>query len=277
MRIAHCQLISDPDNFESNLAKVVAGMERADAISTHIVCFPECYLTGYQDDDARARRLAFSVDSPTMRRVLDALSRFNATVIVGFNETRGSKLYNTALVAHRGKLLGTYSKCFAYMPFHTQGREFPVFERDGVKFGIVICADGGYVEPARILALKGAKIIFSPHYNYIAKESLLSHFQQVRSDHIARAIENHVYFVRGNNVAPGKDEAIQGYEGVGYGDSYILDPLGEIIARSRRHHEDFIFADVDTTLQDRSWGVGRSLYSLRELQKQLLEAAGLNQ
>ena len=35
------------------------------------------------------------------------------------------------------------------------GRHFPVFERDGFMFGVVICADGGYVEPSRILALKG--------------------------------------------------------------------------------------------------------------------------
>jgi predicted amidohydrolase len=79
-------------------------------------------------------------------------------VIVGFNELRGHDLYNTALVAHKGHLLGTYSKCFAYMPFHEQGRTFPVFEHKGVKFGVVFCADGGYVEPARILALKGARV-----------------------------------------------------------------------------------------------------------------------
>ena len=54
----------------------------------------------------------------------------------------------------------------------------------------------------------------------------------------------------------------------------IVDPYGEIIVRSRRHKEDFIFADVDPTLKDTNWNVGRSLYSLRELHKQLLEAAG---
>ena len=38
-----------------------------------------------------------------------------------------------------------------------------------MKFGVIICADGGYIEPARILALKGARIIFAPHYNYITR------------------------------------------------------------------------------------------------------------
>ena len=105
------------------------------------------------------------------------------------------------------------------------GREFPVFERKGLKFGVVICADGGYIEPSRILALKGAQVIFSPHFNYIGKQGLLNHFQKVRSDHVARAVENHVYFVRGNNVVVGKDAGLS-YDGVGYGDSYIVDPNG---------------------------------------------------
>jgi predicted amidohydrolase len=274
MRIGHCQLETKCGDFEGNLAKVVKGLERADRERVEVVCFPECFLNGYPDREELARKVAFAADSPQMMQVLDRTSRFEATLIVGFNERRGDDLYNTALVAQKGHLLGTYSKCFAYLPFHKQGREFPVFERGGVKFGVVICADGGYVEPSRILALKGARVIFAPHFNYIGKEGLINHFQKVRADHVARAVENHVYFVRGNNVVLGKDDAIS-YDGVGYGDSYVVDPNGEMLVRSRRHQEDFIFADIDPSSRDTSWKVGRSLYSLRELGKQLLEAAAM--
>jgi predicted amidohydrolase len=66
------------------------------------------------------------------------------------------------------------------------------------------------------------------------------------------------------------------YDGVGYGDSYILDPLGEMIIRSRRHHEDFIFADIDPVAnEDLRSGASRSLFSIREFRKHLLDAAGL--
>ncbi len=99
---------------------------------------------------------------------------------------------------------------------------------------------------------------------------------KARSDHIARAIENHVHFVRGNNVVFGKDEGLAG-DGVGYGDSYILDPNGEILVRSRRQVEDFIFADVDPTGRDSAWGLSKSRYSARELGKILLEAAALDE
>ena len=264
MRIGHCQLVSQPGDLEGNLAKVVQGLQQAQEDRVEILSFPECYLTGYQDTEEEVRKHALAVDSGTMRHVLEETSPFDPTVIVGFNELRGGDLYNTCLVAHRGRLLGLYSKCAAYMEFHKQGRDFPVFERNGMKFGVIICADGGYIEPTRILALKGARVIFAPHYNYIGKEGLLRHFMQVRADHVARARENGVHFVRGNNVAPGRDEAFSKSDGVGYGDSYILDPDGETLVRSRRHVEDYFFADVVPAPPDRAWGVGRSRWSLRE-------------
>jgi predicted amidohydrolase len=104
---------------------------------------------------------------------------------------------------------------------------------------------------------------------------LLKHFMEVRGDHVARAVENRVWFVRGNNVSIGSDPAIQSYDGVGYGDSYIVDPYGEMIVRSRRHVEDFIFADIDPmSVQDTAWNVGRSRWSAREFGALLREAAG---
>ena len=55
MRIGHCQLDSQLADFEGNLAKVVKGLEQADRDRVDIVCFPECFLTGYPDQEAAAR------------------------------------------------------------------------------------------------------------------------------------------------------------------------------------------------------------------------------
>lgn len=276
MRIAHCQYEPWCGEFEHNLKRVEEGLARAEKERVEIVSFPECFLTGYPNTEEEARKGAFTVDSPEMMRVLDLTSRFDPTLIVGFNELRSGDLYNTALVAHRGHLLGIYSKCAAYQRFHKQGRTFPVFERNGVKFGVIICADGGYIEPARILALKGARIIFAPHFNLIGDKGLIAHFMKVRSDHTARAIENSVWFVRGNNVVldPAKS-GTKGEVGIGYGDSYIMDPGGEILVKTRRHVEDFIMADVDTKSRgpDMSFGMTKSAWSYREFGKFLEEAA----
>lgn len=274
MRIAHCQFESWCGEFDHNLARFEEGLKRADAERVDVVSFPECFLTGYPDTEERAREGAFAVDSEKMMRVLDVTSRHEAVGIVGFNEVRGPDLYNTAVVLHRGHHLGLYSKCAAYQKFHKQGRTFPVWEHKGVKFGVLICADGGYIEPARILAMKGARIIFAPHFNSIAGPGLLSHFTKVRADHTARAVENGVYFVRGNNVVLDFSKSGLSHESVGYGDSYVMDPGGEIVVRSRRHAEDFIMMDVDVSKKpDQAWGMSKSAWSLREFGSYLAEAA----
>ena len=275
MRIAHCQIEPWVGEFEHNLARFEEGLKRADAEGAKIVSFPECFFTGYPDTEVEARRGAFAADSPQMQRILEVTARHAAVAIAGFNESRDEDLYNTAVVAHHGQQLGLYSKCAAYQPFHKQGREFPVWEVDDVKFGVLICADGGYIEPARILAMKGARIIFAPHFNYIGDRGLISHFMKVRADHTARAIENGVYFVRGNNVVlDPKKSGITRNAGVGYGDSYIMDPGGEILVRSQRHVEDFISADVDTSRKpDTAFGLSKSAWSLREFGALMAEAA----
>lgn len=274
MKIAHCQFESWCGDFAHNLQRFEQGLEMADKAQAAMVSFPECFLTGYPDTEEAARAGAFANDSPEMMQVLDVTSRHEALAIVGYNERRGPDLYNTALVAHRGHLLGTYSKCAAYQKFHKQGREFPVWEHQGLKFGVLICADGGYMEPARILALKGARAIFAPHFNYISDNGLIPHFMKVRADHSARAVENDVYFIRGNNVVLDRAKSgITRNEGVGYGDSYIMDPNGEILVRSRRHVEDFITADIEEhPAQGKAWGLTKSAWSWREFHGFIEEA-----
>ncbi len=148
-----------------------------------------------------------------------------------------------------------------------------MFQHNGVTFRIVISSDDGYIEPTRLLALQGAKIVFAPHFNYFGKEGLICHFMKVRADRTARTVENGVYFVRGNNVSLGKEECITKNVGVGYGDSYFIDPHGEIVVSSRRHVEDFLFADIDPNISDRSWHVGRSVWSAHDFGSGVCEPA----
>lgn len=274
MKIAHCQFESWNADFARNLSRFEEGLGLADAAGAEIVSFPECFLTGYPDTGSEARRGAFALDSDEAMRVLDATSRHEALALVGFNEIRGEDLYNTVLVAHRGHVLGRFSKCSAYQKFHRQGRDFPVWEHRGLRFGVLICSDGGYIDPARILAMKGARVIFTPHFNAIRPEGVVAHFMKVRADHIARAVENGVYFVRGNNVVldPAKS-GLSRADAVGYGDSYVVDPAGEILARTRRHREDFLVAEIDPeAASPRAWGLSKSAWSYREFRAALDEA-----
>ena len=115
---------------------------------------------------------------------------------------------------------------------------------------------------------------FAPHFNMIGEKGLIGHFMHVRADHTARAVENSVWFVRGNNVVlnPAKS-GITRNPGVGYGDSYVIDPAGEILVRSRRHVEDFIMVDVDPTVgPGMAFGLTKSAWSHREFGRLLDEA-----
>jgi predicted amidohydrolase len=226
-----------------------------------ICSFPESLLTGYFSEESRARENAFSMESPQIAMLLRETSEFATLFMVGFNELRGERLFNTVVVVEKGSVIGRYSKAFPIFDYFAAGREFPVFQRNGVSFGVVICADGGYIEPARILALKGARIVFAPHYNYVSKP--IAHYQKVRNDHRARAVENNIYFVRGNNVVEGRDKGIE-REGDGYGDSYVMNPQGEIVASAGLYAEILLTYNLDP---EREYAIGRnrSLMSLKAL------------
>jgi predicted amidohydrolase len=270
IKIGHWQLQTNPGNFEENLTKLIDALREADKQGIQIVSFPEAFLTGYFKDAEKARKNNFSVNSPEIKELLDKTKDIKATFMVGFNESRGDKLYNTVLVAEQGKLMGTYSKAFPCYGYFSPGRDFPVFERDSVKFGVIICADGGFIEPARILALKGASIIFAPHYNYIKPEMLINHFKLVRSDHIARAVENSVWFVRGNSVTIGYDKGMN-YKGIGYGDSYIIDPRGEMVVKSERNVETLISSEINIDFKLLPGAKTRSEISAKDLGEILLQ------
>jgi predicted amidohydrolase len=243
VKIAHCQRACRHGDVAANVAALLVDFANAAAQGAEIVSFPECYLTGYFDDAERARRHRLAVDGPVIADLLARTRDVDAALVVGFNEVRGEALYNTVLVAERGRLLGTYSKAFPCYDYFTPGRDFPVFKRGALTYGVLICADGGFIEPSRILALKGAQLLIAPHYNYIPAAGLINHFVSVRADHVARARENGVWFLRGNSVTDGLDAGFD-QPGVGYGDSYLLDPMGELVARGPRHREHTFLADV---------------------------------
>ncbi len=273
VRIGHYQCECRQGDFEANLATVQKGLAQAVDARLDIVSFPECFLTGYFAKEQDARAHTFSVDSPQMKRVLDATSDCDTTLLVGFNELRDGKLYNTVAVIERGKLLGRYSKALPYEGYFEPGREFTVFEKKGLKFGVVICSDGGYIEPTRILALKGARLIFAPHFNFVSNP--VQHYQTVRSDHIARAVENGVYFLRANNIVSGTQLDGLRNPGQGYGDSYLLDPSGQIVAGAGLSHEHLMIYQLDLDQKYYSAGNQRSVKSGRELIEQLREALEL--
>ncbi len=133
----------------------------------------------------------------------------NAWIVAGMYEREGATVYNTALVFDRsGRVAGKYRK--VYLPREeieaglTPGNDYPVFDTDFGRMGVMICWDLQYADPARALALRGAELVLLPIWG---GNTTLGK---------ARAIENHVFL-----AASGYDYPTE-----------IVDPMGEVIARA---------------------------------------------
>lgn len=230
---------------EANLATTEAALIEAESRGAEILAMPETFLHGFFASQKMKPEFAVDLKGSFFQSVLQRFQKYDCMLLLGLNERRGSHLFNTVAVMERGKIVGTYSKTYAYLDYETRGEEFPVFERKGIKFGINICADTSYLEPARIMAMKGAQIIFTPHFNYIGYEHVANHTTEVRHHHVAIAIDNGVYVARANVVVP-ESEGTEplGYAGVGVGDCVILDRLGRVLVEAGISRKFLLVADL---------------------------------
>lgn len=218
---------------EANLAATETALTDAQSKGADILAMPETFLHGFFSAERFKPEYAVDLHAEEFRRIRARFAEFDCTLLLGLFERRVDRIFNTVVVLERGKLLGTYSKTYAYLSYETRGDSFPIFEKRGIKYGVNICADTSYIEPARILAMKGAQIVFTPHFNYISHEHVDNHTTEVRNHHVAMAVNNGVYVARSNVVVPesvGKEPL--GYSGVGVGDSLILDRRGKPLAEA---------------------------------------------
>jgi deaminated glutathione amidase len=110
---------------------------------------------------------------------------------------------------------------------------------NGTKLGLTICYDLRFPELYRILTLKGARVVTVPaNFTRVTGQA---HWEVLLR---ARAIENQVFV-----IAPGQGRG-PGPEGDSYGNSMIVDPWGEILARAGGEGESFVAADLDLARQD---------------------------
>lgn len=151
--------------------------------------------------------VAETIPGPATRALGEIARKKHAYLVAGVYEREGQAVYNTAVLLDRdGAVAGKYRK--VYLPREeveagiTPGNDYPVFQTDFGKIGMMICWDVEYADPARALALRGAEIIAFPIWDGDRRLG------------VARAVENHVFI------------ASSGY---GY-PNQIMDPDGEVLA-----------------------------------------------
>ena len=124
-----------------------------------VLCCPEGALGGLADYVPVPADIAVSVESGQLLTLLRPLVSDHVTTILGFTEL-GSEglLYNSAAILHRGTVHGVYRKLHPAInkSVYAAGDQRPVFTRSNVTFGILLCRDSMFSEPARTMASQGA-------------------------------------------------------------------------------------------------------------------------
>jgi predicted amidohydrolase len=213
-----------------------------EANGVEILCCPEGVLGGLADYSNRPGEIAINAASGELQSVLAPLASEKVAVILGFTE-RGAdgRLYNSAAVYRRGAVAGIYRKLHPAInrSVYDAGNETPVFTIGGLTFGIVICYDSNFPEPARIMASQGAKALFVPTNNGLPPAKGGAELvNKARNCDIARATENNIYVIRAD--VAGRRENL-----VSHGSTEIVGPAGTVLRSARQFCPDIITAEIE--------------------------------
>lgn len=188
------------------------------------------------------------------------VAKENGVVLVtSLFEKRADGLYhNTAFVFERdGSVAGKYRKMHIpddpgfYEKFYFTPGDigFEPIETSLGKLGVLVCWDQWYPEAARLMALKGAKILIYP--------TAIGWFEGDSEDEKSRQLEAWVAVQRGHSVANGlpvvavnrvgfeKDDSGV-MDGIKFwGNSFVYGPQGEQLFRADSHSEQCKIVEID--------------------------------
>jgi predicted amidohydrolase len=154
-----CEKAAVPHNLE-DVSRV---LRDAAARKIDLLGFPEMNITGYADPTCYPQAV-IRLDGAEMADFLRRTEAFAGTVLAGLiEENPGSKPFITHVAARQGKQLGVYRKMTIKDDeerWFSPGANVPVFQHDGLVFGISICADIGNPQVFAACSRQGAKIIF---------------------------------------------------------------------------------------------------------------------
>jgi N-carbamoylputrescine amidase len=254
---------------DDNLNRASAMLRQAAQRGAQVACLPELFRTQYfcQVEEAGRFDLAEPIPGPTTE-ALSLLARETRMVVVGsiFERRAAGLYYNTAVVLDAdGALRGRYRKMhipddplyFEKYYFTPGDLGFQAFDTSYARIGTLVCWDQWYPEAARLTALQGAEILFYPTAIgwHPAEKSEFGAAQASAWETMQRAhaIANGVYVAAVNRVGH------EGPPGGGlefWGNSFLADPFGRVIARAGEQSEEILIAVCDPRLQEeirRNW------------------------
>ncbi len=164
VKIALAQLNMPVGDLAGNVAKIAAAVAEAKAAGAHVLVTPELALSGYSPEDLLLRDDFHEQVEQAMQQ-LRALAH-GITLVIGHPHRQGKATYNAASVLRNGVVQATYHKfslpnhtVFDELRYFVPGKRPCVFEAEGVRFGVNICADIWHASAARAAADAGAEVL----------------------------------------------------------------------------------------------------------------------
>ena len=258
-RIGLVQMSCSPDPRE-NLEKAAKRVGEAGKAGADLVCLPELFGSQYfcQREDPARFDLAEPVPGPTTERLGQAARQAGVAVVAPLFERRAPGLYHNsaAILDADGKIAGLYRKMHIpddpayYEKFYFTPGDlgFPAFDTKPGRVATLICWDQWYPEGARMAALQGASVLFYPtaigwHPPEKAGNgpAQLDAWMTVQRGH---AIANGLYVAAVNRV--GHEQPDGGGAGLEFwGNSFVADPQGILVARGSADREEILVAEID--------------------------------
>jgi predicted amidohydrolase len=136
-------------------------------------------------------------------------------------------VHNSAIVLEHGQLRGVYRKT-RLVPgekIFTMGDEYPVFEVRGLRYGINICHDTQFADPAAHIAQQGARVLLVPAQNMMRRQAAQTwkhRHNQIRAE---RVKETGMWLISAD--VTGK----RGNTHIGYGPTSVTDPSAGTVAQ----------------------------------------------
>jgi NAD+ synthase (glutamine-hydrolysing) len=248
-----------------NAAQTEALFDEAAAQGAALVAFPELGLSGYTCDDLFHQRALLDACEAALASVLEASRKQPTVAIVGMPLRVDQRLFNVAVVVHRGRILGAVPK--TYLPNYGEFYEarqfnsgldahstevellgqtvpfgsqllFTASDLPLLSFAAEICEDVWTpIPPSSFAALAGATVLV----NLSASNALVGkagYRQQLVSQQSARCLAAYAYSSAGEGESS-TDLAWDGHA--------LVCENGELLAESRRFAPgaQLICADVD--------------------------------
>ena len=243
---------------EDNLRRACAMLSEAAGRGAQVACLPELFRTQYfcQAEDAALFDLAEPIPGPGTEQLSRVAGEARIVVVASLFEQRAAGVYhNTAVVFDAdGAMLGRYRKMhipddplyFEKYYFTPGDLGWQVFVTKPAKVGTLVCWDQWYPEAARLTALRGAELIVYPtaigwHPAEKAQFGEQQHSAWETAQR-AHAIANGVFVTAVNRVGH------EGPAGGGlefWGQSFVCDPFGVVLARGTVDRDELLIVECD--------------------------------